>query len=178
MPVFIGAKLHQRTPFAVKENCRPSQSYRTLLASRGREVKSARRLHPAPAPPAPRRSLARVLTVTALGFSAYACWAAFANRAHGVGAAAKAGVVQGLSSAVATAMVATIIEIALARLGRSKSATVIAALCASSLAAAMHITLHLLAGTEALFATVSVPIAVGVVYSLTYASAVQRALAR
>lgn len=124
---------------------------------------------------APRRSLARVLAVTAAGFALYCGWAAFANRAHGLGAAARAGLVQGVSSAVATAVVATIIEVVLARLGRSWGAVAAAAVGASSLAAAMHVTLHLLAGTRALLATVSVPITVGFVYSLTYAAAVRRA---
>jgi hypothetical protein len=125
--------------------------------------------------PAPKRSMVRVFAVTALGFALYSCWAAFANRAHGLGAAARAGAVQGLSSAVATALVATIIELVIARLGRSWPAVLAAAVGASSLAAAMHVTLHLLAGTRALLTTVSVPILVGLVYSLTYAAAVRRA---
>lgn len=121
------------------------------------------------------RSLARVLAVTAAGFTVYAAWAAFANRAHGPGAAARAGLVQGLSSAIATAVVATIIEVVIARLGRSWPAVIAAAVGASFLAAAMHVTLHLLAGTQALLATVSVPILVGFAYSLTYAAAIRRA---
>jgi hypothetical protein len=123
----------------------------------------------------PKRPLARVVAVTAAGFALYAAWAAFANRAHGLAAAARAGAVQGLSSAIATGVVATIIEVAIARLGRSWPATVAAAVGASSLAAAMHVTLHLLAGTRALLATISVPVVLGFAYSLTYAAAVRRA---
>lgn len=125
--------------------------------------------------PTPKRSLVRVAAVTAAGFAVYCSWAAYANRAHGLGAAVRAGAVQGLSSAIATGVVATIIEVVIAKLGRSWPAVVAAAVGASSLAAAMHITLHLLAGTKALAATVSVPIALGFVYSLTYAAAVRRA---
>lgn len=125
--------------------------------------------------PPPKRPLRRVVAVTAAGFVLYCSWAAFANRAHGISAAARAGIVQGLSSAVATGVVATIIELVIARLGRSWPAVVAAALGASSLAATMHVTLHLLAGTKALLATVSVPILFGFVYSLTYAAAVRRA---
>lgn len=125
--------------------------------------------------PPPKRSLRRVAAVTAMGFAAYFAWAAFANRAHGVDAAARAGVVQGLSSAVATGVVAALIELAIARLGRSWPAVIASAVGASSLAATMHVTLHLLAGTKALLATVSVPILVGLAYSLTYAAAVRRA---
>jgi len=124
---------------------------------------------------APKRSFVRVLVVTALGFALYSSWAAFANRAHGLGAALRAGAVQGLSSAIATATVAAIIEFVIARLGRSWPAVLAAALGASSLAAAMHVTLHLLAGTKALLATISVPVGVGFVYALTYAAAVRRA---
>jgi hypothetical protein len=63
-----------------------------------------------PAPSASARRVVRVLTLSLLAAMVYGAWAWLANRSHGPDAAARGGLTQALSSAVATALIGTVIE--------------------------------------------------------------------
>jgi hypothetical protein len=118
-----------------------------------------------------------VIALGLLAFALYGAWAAFANRAHGLGAALRAGAVQGCSSAFVTATVAGVIEWAHAKLPRTRASAALAVSIGVLFASAFHTTLHLVLGTPEVLRTVSVPIAASVVYAAGYVSTL-RALDR
>ena len=86
--------------------------------------------------------------------------------------------VQGMSSALATFWTSWLIDVVVARglrLGWSPAAALAAGvLGGTSVAAAQHLSVNLMAGTPALWATVALPMTAGLVYSAIYAGAAVR----
>ena len=113
--------------------------------------------------------LVRLATLSALAFLLYGGWAAWANHPHGAGAALRAFVVQGISSAITTALMGGVIERLRRPLGPTLAGTVLASLVASLAGGAFHVGLHLAAGTPEIARTVVPSVAFGYVYSVTYA---------
>jgi hypothetical protein len=112
--------------------------------------------------------LARSSAVHMLGaFLAMGSWALFANRAHGLAAALPAAVLQGALSACITLTLKTVVERLAPRFAG------LAALCAppliaAGLSAALLTTLHSLAGTPEVLATVALPLIVATSYAAIY----------
>ena len=120
----------------------------------------------------------RLLTLAALAFLLYGGWAAWANHEHGVAAALRAFVVQGVSSATTTVLMGGVIERLRRSLGGTLPGIVLAAFVASLAGGAFHVVLHLAAGTPEIVRTVVPSVAFGFVYSVTYALWTGRARAR
>lgn len=91
----------------------------------------------------------------------------YANSSHGVAIASRAFAVQGASSALSTLFLSGLIEWILART-RSPAGRLLAAILPPSITGAVHITGHALNGTPQLWATVSVPLAMGYVFATLY----------
>lgn len=100
-------------------------------------------------------------------FLAMGGWALFANRAHGLNAALPAAVLQGALSAGITLTLKTVVERLAPRFG-GLAALCLPPLIAAALSAALLTTLHHLAGTPEVFATVALPLAVATSYAAIY----------
>ena len=100
-------------------------------------------------------------------------WATFANRAHGVTAAATAGVVQGAASALFTLSLKTALE-AMARRLKGTLAYVVPPTVSCSVVLALLVAAHRLAGTRELWATISIPWAASSAYAWIYTALLGR----
>jgi hypothetical protein len=103
----------------------------------------------------------------AFAFLAMGGWAVFANRAHGLGPALLAGVVQGTISAVITLLMKRGLEALFARLS-GVPAVVLPPLASCLIVLAVLVGLHTLAGTREIWATIAVPYAVSSSYAIIY----------
>jgi hypothetical protein len=108
-----------------------------------------------------------VAALTAGAFVLYGAWAMFANRAHGLGVASRAFLVQGASSGVSTLILSAMIEWMLAR-NRKGPGLALAALVPPTITGSMHVAGHVLNGTPSLLVTVSVPLAMGYIFAALY----------
>jgi len=106
-------------------------------------------------------------------FLAMGGWAVFANRAHAFPEPLFAGVVQGTVSALITLSLKRIIEAVSARL-TGHVALVVPLIVAACLSFALLVTLHSLAGTPEIAATISVPLSVSSGYAFIYSLALWR----
>jgi len=120
------------------------------------------------------RDLARSSIVhVAVAFLAMGGWAVFANRAHAFPQPLVAGLVQGALSGAITLVLKRMIEAIAARLA-GIAALVLPPLVAVALSLAILITIHTLAGTPEILATIALPVGVTALYSTLYAAALQR----
>jgi len=100
-------------------------------------------------------------------------WAAFANRAHGVLAAAAAGLVQGAASALVTFSLKTALE-AMAKRLTGTLAFLVPPIVSCSVVLALLVTAHRLAGTRELWSTISIPWAGSSAYAWIYTALLVR----
>ena len=121
------------------------------------------------------KPIARVAMLSAIAFVVYGAWAAFANREYASSVIVRAFVVQGVSSALSTASISSVIELFWQRLGGGKHSVFVAATAACLVAAAFHATLHLIGGTPNVAAAIAVPTLMGFVFGLAYALTLVRA---
>jgi hypothetical protein len=94
-------------------------------------------------------------------------WAAFANRGHGPGAMALAGAVQGAISCGITLILKRSLEAMFARLS-GPAAMIAPPLVTMAVVLAALVTIHRLAGTPEVWATIAVPYAVSSAYAWIY----------
>ena len=103
----------------------------------------------------------------AVAFLAMGAWAAFANRGHGPGAMALAGVVQGAISCVITLILKRSLEAMFARLS-GPAAVLVPPLVTMAVVLAVLVTIHRLAGTPEVWTTIAVPYTVSSSYAWIY----------
>ena len=116
----------------------------------------------------------RSWTHIAVAFLAMGGWAVFANRAHPMPQPLVAGVVQGALSGAITFVLKRMVEAVAAR-ASGASALVLPPLIAVALSLAILVTIHTLAGTPEIAATIALPASVTALYSTLYAIALWRA---
>ena len=119
---------------------------------------------------APLRSSALHMAVAFCGMGA---WAAFANRAHDMPAPLIAGLVQGALSALLTLVMKRMTETASARL-TGPAGLILPPALAICLSLAVLVTLHRLAGTPEIMATIALPLTATTIYSVSYSLALWR----
>lgn len=120
------------------------------------------------------RDLARSSIVhVAVAFLAMGGWAFLANRAHAFPQPLVAGLVQGALSGVITLVLKRMIEAIAARLA-GIAALVLPPLIAVASSLAILTTIHTLAGTPEILATIVLPVGVTALYSSLYAAALWR----
>lgn len=107
------------------------------------------------------------------GFVLMGSWAAFANRAHPLPAPLVAGVVQGLLTAIITIYLKQTIEGIFHR-NTGWPRLALPPLAAFLISTTILTIIHLLAGTPALIATISIPITVSTLYALFYTITLSR----
>jgi hypothetical protein len=112
-----------------------------------------------------------------VAFLAMGAWAAFANREHGVGAMSLAGVVQGAISCVITLILKRSLEAMFARLG-GPVAVLVPPLVTMAVVLATLLTIHRLAGTPEIWATIAVPYTVSSAYAWIYTATLARTARR
>lgn len=109
-----------------------------------------------------------------IAFLAMGGWAVFANRAHPLPQPVVAGVVQGALSGAITFVLKRMIE----RLASSFSgiaALILPPLIAVALSVGVLTSIHALAGTPEILATMVLPVSVTAIYSTIYTAALWRA---
>ncbi len=120
------------------------------------------------------RDLARSSLVhVAVAFVAMGGWAFLANRAHAFPQPLVAGLVQGALSGIITLVLKRMIETIAAHLAGVAS-LVAPPLIAVALSLAILTTIHTLAGTPEILATIALPVGVTALYSTVYAAALWR----
>lgn len=107
------------------------------------------------------------------GFVLMGSWAGFANRDHPMPSPAIAGLVQGVMTALITAVLKHMIE-ALFDRAVGWWRIVLPGLAAFAVSVSALSLAHALAGTPALLATIAVPVSVSTVYALSYAYLLSR----
>jgi fructose-specific phosphotransferase system IIC component len=100
-------------------------------------------------------------------FVAMGGWAAFANRAHPLGSMVLAGLVQGLLSGAITLGLKRSLEAMAARLG-GPVAFVLPPVVTCAVVLTVLLTVHRLAGTPEIWATIAIPYAVSSAYAWIY----------
>jgi hypothetical protein len=113
-------------------------------------------------------------THIAVAFLAMGGWAVFANRAHPMPQPLVAGVVQGALSGAITFALKRMVE-AVAQRFSGANAIVLPPLIAVTLSLAVLVTIHSVAGTPEIAATIALPTSVTALYSTLYAIALWRA---
>jgi hypothetical protein len=108
-----------------------------------------------------------------VAFLAMGGWAAFANRGHPMPSPLLAGIVQGSLSAAITLVLKRMIE-AIARRLAGTASLVLPPLIAVTLSLAILGTIHALAGTPEIAATIALPMSVTALYSMIYSLALWR----
>lgn len=106
-------------------------------------------------------------------FLAMGAWAAFANRGHGLEAMAMAGVIQGAISCAITLILKRSLEAMFARLA-GPAAVIVPPLVTMAVVLAVLVTIHTLAGTPEVWATIAVPYTVSSSYAWIYTLALRR----
>jgi hypothetical protein len=125
----------------------------------------------------PDLSIARLAraswTHVAFAFLAMGGWAVFANRAHPAGEALTAGLVQGAISALITLVLKRFLETFSARLPGPAAWLAPPAISCSVILSLLW-TVHTLAGTPEVWATLAVPFAVSSTYAWIYTAIIVR----
>jgi hypothetical protein len=123
---------------------------------------------------APVQKLARSAFVhVAFAFVAMGGWTLLANREHGLAAAWKPAVVQGLISGAITLVLKRVLEAAAGRLS-GPLAYVVPPLATASVILAVLVVVHRLIGTPELIRTIAVPWSVSTLYAIVYTAALVR----
>ncbi len=117
------------------------------------------------------QAVARVSLTVLAAAALYGGWAAWANRAHGVDMALRAGLTQGASSAVSTLIIGTLLEAVHAALPPRRHRALVATLVAASVTAVMHVCVHLTMGTPEILRAVLPSVLMGYVFAGAYARA-------
>ena len=120
-----------------------------------------------------RRLAQSSLLHIAVAFLAMGGWAVFANRAHALPQPLVAGVVQGALSGGITFVLKRMIEF-LASSFSGIAALVLPPLIAVALSLAVLTSIHALAGTPEILATIVLPVSVTAIYSTIYTTALWR----
>ena len=107
------------------------------------------------------------------GFVLMGLWAGFANRGHPMPAPLLAALVQGAITATITLFLKSVIEAIFAR-NTGWRQIALPPLAAFSLSLSLLVLLHSLAGTPALWATISVPLGVSTLYAFLYTLTLDR----
>ncbi len=110
----------------------------------------------------------RVLRLTVVAFVLYGAWAALANRDHGTAVAARAGLVQALSSATTTLVITGGIEGLLVRLRAWRGGLLLAGLLPPTASSLVHLAVHLLNGTPEVLRTIAPSVVLGYVFAALY----------
>lgn len=119
-------------------------------------------------------SLAQNKAVHAVGgFLLMGGWAGFVNRTHPMPDPLIAGAIQGVLTAAITLFLKTLIEGIFARSG-SWRRFVLPPLSACMISAVLLTSIHTLAGTPEVLATISVPVTVSTIYASLYTIALSR----
>jgi len=113
-------------------------------------------------------SASRLAWLAGLAVVVYGGWAAWANHAHGAGAAMRAFAVQGFSSATTTVLMGGVIEWLRHPLGDTLAAKIAGSLLATLAGGVFHVVLHSIAGTPETVRTVVPSVALGFLFSLSY----------
>lgn len=113
----------------------------------------------------------------AFAFLAMGGWAVFANRAHAPAAAATAGATQGAVSAIITLILKQSLEAMFARLS-GLAAVVLPPLATCVVVLFVLFSVHRLAGTPEVWATIAVPYAVSSTYAWVYTASLALAARR
>ena len=100
-------------------------------------------------------------------FVAMGAWAVFANRGHPIGAAMLAGLVQGSISAVLTLFLKKGLEWMNARF-KGLMALIVPPLITAATILFILLSIHTLAGTPEIWATIAVPFTVSTSYAILY----------
>jgi hypothetical protein len=108
-----------------------------------------------------------------IAFLAMGAWAAFANRDHGAGAMALAGVVQGAISCVITLILKRSLEAMFARMA-GPAAVIVPPLVTMAVVLAVLVAIHKLAGTPEVWTTIAVPYTVSSSYAWIYTFTLRR----
>ena len=103
----------------------------------------------------------------AVAFLAMGAWAAFANRGHGAGAMALAGLIQGAISCGITLVLKRALEAMFARLPGA-AALALPPIVTMTVVLAVLVAIHKLAGTPEVWATIAVPYTVSSAYAWIY----------
>jgi hypothetical protein len=103
----------------------------------------------------------------AFAFLAMGGWAVFANRMHPMPRPLYAGLVQGVLSVGITLVLKTVVEALAARFS-GVPALVLPPLAASLISAGLLSTIHAIAGTPEIAATIAVPLTVATSYAAAY----------
>lgn len=120
------------------------------------------------------RQLARSSFVhIAIAFLAMGSWAVFANRAHPFPQSLVAGIVQGALSGAITFVLKRMLEF-LAAGFHGVAAFVLPPVIAVALSLAVLATIHAVAGTPEILATIALPLSVTAAYSTLYNAALWR----
>lgn len=106
-------------------------------------------------------------------FVAMGGWALFANRGHGTGEALRAGLVQGTLSACLTYGMKRLIEALAARLS-GRAAVLLPPLACGALSVTLLTTIHGIAGTPEVLATIAVPVTVATGWAAVYSFTLSR----
>ena len=109
----------------------------------------------------------------AFAFLAMGAWAAFANRSHGPAAMAMAGVIQAAISCAITLILKRSLEAMFARL-RGPAAVIAPPTVTMAVVLAVLVTIHTLAGTPEVWATIAVPYTVSSSYAWIYTLTLRR----
>ncbi len=118
--------------------------------------------------------LARSLAMAAAAFCLYGGWAMLANRGHGLAAARRAGLVQGVLSFTITLGMTMLIEALHRRLRDRRRGAALTALCAVGLSGSAVVLGHLAAGTPEVLRTVAPSLLIGSFYATSYTLALRR----
>lgn len=110
----------------------------------------------------------RVVILTCGAFLVYGGWAAAANLAYATSAAIRAGIGQGLSSALSTMFISTAIELCWARWKSSHVGMLLSWLVPSTITMMLHGLVQWLIGTPNVLLTISFPAVMGYVFALVY----------
>lgn len=100
----------------------------------------------------------------------YGTWAFTANLAHGPAVALRAGLTQGASSGTTTLVIGTLIEALHAALAPGRRRVLVTTVAAGSLAALVHLGVHLAAGTPEIARTILPSVIIGYAFAALYAS--------
>lgn len=109
----------------------------------------------------------------AFAFVAMGGWTLWANSDHGLAAAWRPALVQGVISGVITLVMKRAIEAMVARLA-GPAAFVVPPLVTASVILAVLVTVHRLIGTPEVARTIAVPWSVSTLYAIVYGAAVAR----
>ena len=125
-----------------------------------------------------KTAMKAVLRVAAMAVGAgslYGLWAAFANRLHGTDEMVRAGIAQGLSSALTTLIISSGIEAVFRVVPHPKLRVLAAVTIPPTLSLSVHVVAHLLNGTPEIAAAVAPSLLVAYGFAVLYVGGLLKA---